>query len=420
MKKILTLMVSFVMLMSFLPGSVNAAENVSSQQNALEMFGFPLDPDSYDTQTLKQGTYPVSPKYDLYVDNYSNIQKYPADKYTNSNNTIYARLTDSPTSTANGENVAYSAVTGFASTSTGVDDCIAKVYFPYGRKGANIRLSIYDANGNALVTGYETGGYVRTTDEIEMWEVEGLLSITAGDFDGDGYDEIAVYTPNNADPNSPTHVSVGIFEFDKSTKKLSTKQYIDLSSKASGEICEWEYSNDHDVVQFYCLPYVAMSANDLSRDGIDDLSAIVNFSTWYRGTESSRTYTTQQIVNHNTHFASVLESYEGTKGGSLRQVIKHRVLVTTPLTGGSASNTGAEHRYILRNANLTVGDVTHEGSQEIIIAGNYTRVNVHNTADNTTNAGGSRLVEVDSNHALCHIVGYTTYDNLKNHNTFRY
>lgn len=171
-------------------------------------------------------------------------------------------------------------------------------------------------------------------------------------------------------------------------------------------------------MQFYCLPYVAMSANDLSRDGIDDLSAIVNFSTWYRGTESSRTYTTQQILNHNTHFASVLESYEGTKGGSLRQVIKHRVLVTTPLAGGSASDTGAEHRYILRNANLTVGDVTHEGSQEIIIAGNYTRVNVHNTADNTTNAGGSRLVEVDSNHALCHIVGYTTYDNLKNHNTY--
>ena len=417
MKKIFSVLLSLAMVMSFLPVSISAAEDSESQKNALELFGFPLDPESYDTKALKKGIYPVSPKYDLYVDNYSQTRKYISSKYTNSDEIMYTRVTDSPTSFTNKENVPYSVVTGFSASGTGVEDYIAKAYFPYGRKGLNICLSIYDAKGNAIVTGYETGGYVRTTDEIEAWEVEGLLSITAGDFDGDGYDEIAVYTPNNADPNIPTLVFLGVFEFDKANKKLSTKQYIDLSSKSNGEICEWEYSNDHDVVQFYCLPYVALSANDLSKDGVDDLSAIVNFSTWFRGTEATRTYTTKQILNHNTHFASVLESYEGTQGGNLKQVIKHRVLATTPLKGGS-SDSNAEHRYILRNANIAVGDVTQEGSQEIIIAGNYTRVDVKNTADNSTKVGQNRMVEVDGNNALCHIVGYTTYENLKNHNTY--
>ena len=65
--------------MVFAPTVASAATSVDATpeatRNALELFGFPLDPDSYDTQALKQGTYPVSPKYDLYVDNYSQIQK---------------------------------------------------------------------------------------------------------------------------------------------------------------------------------------------------------------------------------------------------------------------------------------------------------------------------------------------------------
>ncbi len=427
MKKFFSTLLCLSMLTAVVPIDATAAEGSDvtpeSTRNALELFGFPLDPDSYDTQALKAGTYPVSPKYDLYVDNYGSIQKYTGSKYANASNILYTRMTDSPSSFTNNENQPYSVVTGFSASGTGVEDHIAKAYFPYGRSGANICLSIYDANGNALVTGFETGGFVSTTDEIEMWEVEGLLSITAGDFDGDGVDEIAVYTPNNASETTSgsvhSNISVGIFDFDKESKSITTKQYLDLPSKSAPEdICEWEYSHNGSSKQFYCMPYVALSANDLNKDSIDDLSAIVNFSTWYRGAGENDTYTTKKILDHNTCFASVLESYEGTQDGNLKQVIKHRVLATTPLSGGSASDATAEHRYILRNANITVGDVTQEGSQEIIIAGNYTRVGVKNTSDDSTKVGSNRMVEVDENSALCHIVGYTSYDNLKNHNTY--
>lgn len=421
MKKLLCILLCITMVAPLWTMSVLADDDSIAKQNALELFGFPLDPESYDTQALKQGTYPVSPKYDLYVDNYSKIQKYTGSKYTNSSNIIYTKMTNSPTSYTNKENVPYSVVTGFSASGTGVEDYIAKAYFPYGKDGANICLSIYDSKGNAVVPGFETGGYVNTADKIEMWEVEGLLSITAGDFDGDGIDEIAVYTPNNAEDleYGKGFVTVGIFEFDLKSKKLAIKQYIDLSSKKStNEVCEWEYSRAGDTKQFYCLPYVALSANDLNNDGIDDLSAIVNFSTWFRGDNGYTEYTTNDILDYNSRFASVLESYEGTQGGNLKQVIRHRVLATTPLAGGSENDPDKEHRYILRNANITVGDVTQEGSKEIIIAGNYARADVKNTSDDTTIVKTNRFVEVDHDQALCHIVGYTTYENLKEHNTY--
>ena len=409
------------MLMSIVPTCVGAAENSDPNQNALEMFGFPLDPDSYDTQALKNGTYPVAPRYDLYVDNADKIKKYSAE-LVDDGTKIYSKLTSTPNMYANKENAAYTVATGFAATYTGVNDHIAKAYFLSGKKGANILLSVYDANGNALVTGFDTGGYVNTKAEMKMWEVEGLLSITAGDFDGDGADEIAVYTPNNAADleYGKGYLTLSIFEFDAKYRKISLKQSIDITSKTTPEeVCEWEFSRDGSTKQYYCLPYVALSANDLSGDGIDDLSAIVNFSTWFRGDVGDYTkYTTKSLTDHNSRFASVLESYEGKDGGNLEQVIRHRVLVTTPLAGGSEKDQNEEHRYILRNANITVGDVTQEGSKEIIIAGNYSRADVQNPSDDTTTVTSSRYVEVDGNHALCHIVGYTTYNNLKKHNTY--
>ncbi len=426
MKKLLSILLCISMLMSLVPMAAGAE---TSEQNALELFGFPLDPDSYDTQALKKGTYPVAPKYDLYLTDASSLYKYTGYMYNYSGSSIMGitlpassrpKLTKSNTYT-NSQNQPYSATTGFAATGTGVEDHIARVYFSNGRSGGNIRMAIYDAAGNTIKADYETGGYVGTTDVIEMWEVEGLLSVTAGDFDGDGIDEIAVYTPNNASETSSgsvhSNISVGIFDVDVKNKTITTKQYLDLPSKAkSTDICEWEYSHNNGKKQFYCLPYVALNANDLNKDNIDDLSAIVNFSTWFRGAGSYDTYSTKKIIDHNTNFASVLESYEGTQGGYLKQVIKHRVLVTTPLTGGG-SNAGDQHRYVLRNANITVGDVTQEGSREIIIAGNYTRVDVKDITS-TVKVGSNRMVEVDGDNALCHIVGYTTYDNLKNHNTY--
>ena len=129
----------------------------------------------------------------------------------------------------------------------------------------------------------------------------------------------------------------------------------------------------------------------------------------YPAEYSEETYSTKQLIDHNTVLASVLELYEGQTGSNLKQTIKHKVL----LTDGIGDST--KYRYILRHANVTVGDVTREGSREIIIGGYYTRAN-YAAQTSTSTVTANRYVWVDEANAPRQIVGYTTYDNLKNKN----
>lgn len=393
-----------------------AEEAETANEELLEKFGFSLDPSEYNTNALKPGTHPIEPKYDLYLGSYSMWIEFEFSKTDIQYGPVITKFISSTVEDTS-ESAKYFVSEGFAATGTGVETHIAKVYFEDSTTMGDILISIYDSDRKPLVTGYPTGGSVISSDKLEMWEVEGLLSMSTGDFDGDGYDEIAVYTPNNVEETSSgsvhSDIYVRIFEFDASTNTITPKQSIDLTSKeSSDEICEWEYSHNGSKKQFYCLPYVALSADKYSDDDIDDLMAVVSFSTWYRGTSGKAKYTTPQILNHNTCFASVLEGYEGTNGGELQQTIKHKMLVTEGLTGG-ASNEETKNRFVLRNANITIGDVTAEGSREVIIAGNYTRTTVVSKNDSITEVNSNRYAEVDGNGSLCHIVGYTTYDNLK-------
>ena len=438
MKKLLSILLCMMLIASLIPISASATETTESTDGAslevLEKFGFSLDPNSYDTNALKPGTHPLEPKYDLYIDNGSKHSKTNAKlRHFKSNFLLetYYNFELSPgisDAFSNKESVPFFVSTGFSATSTGVDDHIAKVYFANKARGGKILLSIYDAQGNALVTGYDTGGYVATYesklngqlysyDNVEMWEVEGLLSVTSGDFDDDGIDEIAVYTPNNGTVDVKSTISVSIFEFSKSNNSVTKKQSIDLTA---GETIDWQHTPrnmNYGLIKSFntyhdWLPYVALCGDDLSGDGISDLAAAVSFSTWFRGRDGAKTYTVANLIDPNTSLASVLEVYEGSDGGSLTQSVKHRTMVTTGLTGGS-SDANTRNRFILRNANITTGDVNGDGTNEIIIAGNYTRAS-NNSITSTSTATSNSYVEVDGEHALCHIVGYTTYENLKN------
>ena len=79
-----------------------------------------------------------------------------------------------------------------------------------------------------------------------------------------------------------------------------------------------------------------------------------------KGKNGAKTYTVADLIDPNTSFASVLEVYEGTQDGNLTQSIKHRTMVTTGLTGGS-DDSSTQNRFVLRNANLTTGDINGDG-----------------------------------------------------------
>lgn len=102
------------------------------------------------------------------------------------------------------------------------------------------------------VTKLEDGKFVQ---DIEVQESGGYMGITVGDFDGDNYDDIAVYFSYKSNPK------IGIFKQtnDKSKSLFELKYSIDLKS----------ISPDFDCCKDTNRPLVSLSTTDIS--GRDDL-----------------------------------------------------------------------------------------------------------------------------------------------------
>ena len=137
MKKIVCILLCLCMLISLAYVPAYAAEDEATNEKTMEMFGFKPDPASFRTDALRPGSHPIDPKYDLYIDYGSTLAKSNAK-------TVEAMLLNFPlfyttlklnmnNSMKTTENQPFFVSTGFAATSTGVDDHIAKIYFPYGK-----------------------------------------------------------------------------------------------------------------------------------------------------------------------------------------------------------------------------------------------------------------------------------------------
>ena len=407
MKKFLSTVLCLCMIISILPLQAVTATEVDAETDTatLEKFGFAPDESTYDTEGLKPGKHILNQGYDLYADRGIDFEKWEYSKEVDSENAMINAKKAANYSISKSH--AYFATTAFDPTGCKADNYVARVYLEDYMSGGRVMLHVFDANGNVVIDSFATNGRISTATDINVWDMEGLVSIDAGDFDGDGKEELAVYVPNNYIETKSGSVSaefyVDIFKIDVENKSVTTTQYINLSSLLGNEICEWEYTYKGDAKRYYCIPYVALTADDLNGDGIDDLMATVNFSTYYRGVGYKTKYTTADLLNHNKYFTSVLEVYEGTKGGQLTQTVRHKMLLTNNIDG---------YRYVLRNANAVVADVTADGSREIVIGGNYTRVKYKSTTSSDT-VNENRGVWIDDEDAAKNIVGFTTYENLK-------
>lgn len=284
-----------------------------------------------------------------------------------------------------------------------------------------ILLSVVEAGtGTVLLEDERTGGCICTGSglyQVPATEVQGLLNMVAGDFDGDNMDELAIYVPNNsaavetnvaADGLPSNKLEIKIYDLDftdynptvshdrKTTLPAPTK-VINIAEGTK----EWAWSTNGNQKYNYCIPYMAMAADDVNGDGMDELMTIANFSWNYRGFSNTFAgYGLFDIYDIDKCFASVLDVYEGGKGDQLlTQTVKKKVLT------GSAKDY-REYRCIFRNANITVADLTGKGSRDIVIAGNYTRAT--ESLQNSNNYVSSRKAESSL------IIGYTTYDRLKN------
>lgn len=176
-------------------------------------------------------------------------------------------------------------------------------------------------------------------DDIAQWEYTSFFNLTAGDFDGDGDDEVAVYIPQRGNPrvrilqdNNGTFTQVG--------NEISYSAFMGADANISGE-----FNNDGRTKR--AMVQASLEAADLDRDGKDELLMLGSFANLHENDD------TKKITDRS----SALGIYKMNDSGTLAK------------WGDTfRMNDGAVY---LRSASCAAGDIDYNGFPEIVVAGYY-------------------------------------------------
>lgn len=174
---------------------------------------------------------------------------------------------------------------------------------------------------------------------ISQWEYTGFFTLTAGDFDGDGADELAVYVPYRGNPH------VRIYECN-SSGTLTEKTTIKYTAFMEHANVSAKFSNNGKTAR--AMVQASLEAADINRDGRDELLLMGSFANLHEDSD------TKPITDRS----STLAVYQFTNSSSAKQF-------------GSKFRIQGNGCYI-RSASCAAGDIDYDGFSEIVVAGYYT------------------------------------------------
>ncbi|MGN1196810.1 MAG: leucine-rich repeat protein [Acetatifactor sp.] len=399
-------------------------DNQQSEKEVLESLNFKLSEDSsYKTDDITPGRQYVQ-EYDelicsIYNRNTGSRKVYIEDgidriiQDDTNKNALLGEFAESATY----YKYRYSMSTTFDRDGDECKDSLATICLH--RNGGAITMDVMDlATGDMIMKNQNTGGYLYVSNSIQPWDNEGLLSITAGDYDGDGREEVAVYTPNNcyvsdgsndfSKAEDESKLEISIFRITENSQNLDRP--VSKIEIADADNCpNWRTAtNSSGSRNYWYLPYLSMETADLNHDGRDDLLTVASFQE--KHVLSKNSYTWKEVMDPNTCLGSVLDIYEGKANGRFDQTVNKKVLL-------SYNKEDSNPYGLLRNASVTVANVTGPGSEEITFAGAVTKVN-YNTSNVTedTVVANSNIVLYDNSSresAFMPRIGYVSYERLK-------
>ena len=273
------------------------------------------------------------------------------------------------------------ATVAFDPNGTGKDEYIANLVFDKNAK----RLKLYVTNKDRKVSDVMDvcGGDSEYIKKLKFYQTRAMLSLTAGDFDGDGKDTLMVYTPGN---NKSTDTVDSIKEYTFSGSTLTDKgRVINLGDVIDGgrdALKAMLYHDGNGDNELRAHLSVDMEVGDVDMDGIDELAMMVNVNDLKE----------KSYDGHTDYEKSYLTVYDYNNNKSWKQMMNKKLL---------NSNDGASGRA--RFAGVTIGYVSDAPSgsmpPEVVAVGYYDK------------NGNYKDCDFDRSKLLAYSYQYSTKDN---------
>lgn len=360
-KRICSLLLICSMLAGLLPQIVLPQAAAADTAAARDGFGLPAEEKTgiTDAATLRNNPYgtlgwvPLFQNHELVVagvdsDEFQTTYKGAANGKGSQMSTF--RWSNS-TNVGNAERI---ATVAFDPNGTGKDEYIANLVFDKSSE----RLRLYVTNKDRRVSEVVQIGDGNDSEyikKLKFYQTRAMLSLAAGDFDGDGKDTLMIYTPGN---NEKTDTVDSIKEYTFSGSKLTDKgRVINLGDVIDGgreALKAMLYHDGNGDNELRAHLSVDMEVGDVDMDGIDELAMTVNVNDLKE----------KSYDGHTDYEKSYLTVYDYNNNKSWKQMMNKKLL---------NSNDGASGRA--RFAGVTIGYVSDKPSgsmpPEVVAVGYY-------------------------------------------------
>ncbi len=264
------------------------------------------------------------------------------------------------------------ATVAFDPNGTGKDEYIANLVFDNNDDDKKKRLRLYVTNKDRRVSDVVQIGDGDDTEyikKLKFYQTRAMLSLAAGDFDGDGKDTLMVYVPGN---NKSTDTVDSIWEYSFSGSALTdTKRRINLGDVIDGgrdALQAMLYHDGNGDNELRAHLSVDMEVGDVDMDGIDELAMTVNVNDLK---EKEYKLNGKKYTNYEKSYLTV---YDYNDKGSWDQKLNEKLL---------NSNGGASGRA--RFAGVTIGYVSDAPSgsmpPEVVAVGYYDKKDNYQDCD---------------------------------------
>lgn len=195
---------------------------------------------------------------------------------------------------------------------------------------------------------------------INQWEYTSYFALTAGDFDGDGGDELAVYVPKREDP----YVQI-LKPSDNGFERLQQIKYKDFMGDSAG--ISGVFTNNGDSKR--STIQASLEAADLDRDGKDELTILGAFADLPENaySEAITDRSSRLCIYHYGDEEDTDSQDSATDQWKDMEKWNEDVF---KLNNGDSSDFQASP-ISMRTASCAAGDIDNDGFPELVVAGYF-------------------------------------------------